>query len=57
MMFGTEGWPNLQCHRLVLSIALILQDLIVVTIEKEENLKRASEIGVGKLSGKLLCNV
>ena len=57
MMSSTKGWPNLQCQGLVSSIALILQELRVVTREKEVSLKRASETGVGKLSGKLLCNV
>ena len=57
MMSSTKGWPNLQCQGLVSSIALILQELRVVTREKEVSLERASETGVGKLSGKLLCNV
>lgn len=56
MMSSTEGWPNLQYHRLVLSIALTLQELRAVTREKEESLKSALETGVGKLFGKLLCH-
>ena len=53
-----DGWPNLQCHRLVVSTEDILQELRAVIDGKEdESLERASEIHDGKLSGKLLCNV
>ena len=57
-----EGWPNLQCHRLVVSTEFTSQELravtVAVTVGKEgESLERALETHDGKLSGKLLCNV
>ena len=57
-----EGWPNLQWHRLVVSIEFTSQELraitVAITVGKEgESLERALETHDGKLSGKLLCNV
>ena len=53
-----DGWPNLQCHRLLVSTKGTLQELRAVTVGKEdESLERASETHGGKLSGKMLCNV
>ena len=50
-----EEWPNMQCHRLVLSTKEI-QELW----QKEENLEsleRISETDGGRDSSKMLCNV
>ena len=57
-----KGWPNLQCHRLVVSTEFTSQELrvviVAVTVGKEaESLERALETHDGKLFGKLLCNV
>ena len=54
-----EGWPNLQCHRLVVSTKFTSQELRVVTVavtvgKEDESLERALETHDGKLSSKLL---
>ena len=65
MTFGTsdcnktnlcgEGWPNLQCHKLVLSTSEIQE--LKQKEENLDNLARKSKTDIGNETEELLCSV